>query len=98
MKAKLTMAFLSAALLSGGAIAQQANEAPGLLERGLARIEKAVMRLEAKLAGRKSEGHMDGCHEMMEGGMMGGGKMGGGMMGGGARGGPNEQWRDPPAR
>ncbi|MGE3376496.1 MAG: hypothetical protein AB7O37_23440 [Vicinamibacteria bacterium] len=63
--------------------------APGVLERGLERLERAVARLEARLAGRG--GSMDGCADMMSGG----GMMGGGMMGGSQ---PNERWRSSPSR
>jgi hypothetical protein len=57
---------------------------PGVIERGLERLERAVARLEARLAGRG--GSMDGCADMMSGG---------GMMGGSQ---PNERWRSSPAR
>ena len=63
--------------------------APGVIERGLERLERAVARLEARLAGRG--GSMDGCADMMAGG----GMMGGGMMGGSQ---PNERWRSSPSR
>lgn len=62
---------------------------PGVIERGLGRLERAVARLEARLAGRG--GSMDGCADMMAGG----GMMEGGMMGGSQ---PNERWRSSPAR
>lgn len=71
--------------------------APGWIERGFARVERAIARLEARLSGRGGS-MMDGCEDMMGGGMMGGGgMMSGGMMGGGMMGGsrPNEQWRAP---
>lgn len=61
--------------------------APGVIERGLERLERLVARLEARLAGRGG----DGCAGMMSGG----GMMGGGMMGGSP---PNERWRSSPSR
>lgn len=65
--------------------------APGWIERGFARLERAIERLEAKLAGRDRGATMSGCEDMMAGGgMMDGGMMGGGMMGGSR---PNERWR-----
>lgn len=65
--------------------------ATGWIERGFARLERAIERLEAKLSGRERGGMMDGCEDMMAGGgMMEGGMMGGGMMGGSR---PNERWR-----
>lgn len=78
---------VTVSVLAGAAIAQNASESsPGALERRLDRIEQAMARLEAKLNGRQSGGGMmEGCREMMGGGM-------GGMMGGGQ---PNEQWRSP---
>lgn len=82
---KWILALLVAA--AGTAIAQNTTEpSPGALERRLERIEQAMARLEAKLNGRQSGGGMmEGCRDMMSGGM-------GGMMGGGE---PNEQWRSP---
>lgn len=56
--------------------------APGWIERGFARLERAIDRLEAKLSGRERGGMMEGCQDMMGGG---------GMMGGGR---PNERWRE----
>ena len=69
--------------------------APNWIERGFVRLERAIARLEAKIAGRRGGSGMAGCEEMMSGGMIGDammGGMGGGMMGG-AR--PNEQWSPP---
>ena len=70
----------------------QARTAPGWIERGFARLERAIERLEAKLSGRDRGAMMEGCQDMMGDGMMGGGMMGGGMMGGPR---PNERWRGP---
>jgi hypothetical protein len=72
--------------------------APSWLERGFARLERAIARLEARFSGRG--GSMGGCEDMMAGGMTGGGMMDGGMMGGGMMGGPrpNERWRGPAER
>ena len=74
---------------SSGASASE-RAAPGWIERGFARLERAIERLESKLAGRQRGGMMDGCEDMMAGG----GMMGGGM--GGSR--PNERWREPAER
>lgn len=81
---------VTASLLAGAAIAQNAGESsPGALERRLERIEQALARLEAKPNGRQSGGEMmEGCGEMMGGSM-------GGMMGGGR---PNERWRSPDSK
>ena len=68
----------------------QEQTAPGWIERGFARLERAIERLEAKLSRRDRGGMMEGCQDMMGGGMMGDGMMGGGMMGGSR---PNERWR-----
>lgn len=80
---KSIAAALAASLLAGGAIAQDARESsPGALERRMERIEKALERLESKLAGRRAQrggGMMEGCRDMMGGGTMGGQ--------------PNQQWR-----
>ncbi|MGH8707006.1 MAG: hypothetical protein ACREVD_02970 [Burkholderiales bacterium] len=57
-----------------------------MIERGLARLERAMARLEARLTGRGGS-MMDGCADMMAGGDM----MSGGDMMGGSR--PNERWR-----
>jgi len=70
----------------------QARAAPGWIERGFARLERAIERLEAKLSGRDRGAMMEGCQDMMGGGMMGGGMMDGGMMGGSR---PNARWRGP---
>lgn len=84
---------ISAALAAGFAWAHDEGEArgarseraaPSVIERGLERLERAVARLEARLAGRG--GSMDGCADMMSGG---------GMMGGSQ---PNERWRSSPSR
>lgn len=66
----------------------QEQIAPGWIERGFARLERAIERLETKLSGHERGGMMQGCQ-----GVMGGGMMGGGMMGGGSR--PNDRWRQP---
>jgi hypothetical protein len=55
--------------------------APGWIERGFARLERAIERLEARLAGRDRGAMTGGCEDMMAGG---------GMMGGPR---PNERWR-----
>lgn len=62
---------------------------PGLIDRQLTRLQHAVARFEARLAGRGSS--MQGCADMMAGG----GMMDGGMMGGSR---PNEGWRSPQER
>lgn len=69
---------------SSGNAAASERTAPGWIERGFARLERAIERLEAKLAGRGGGGMMGGCEDMMAGGMEGG------MMGGSR---PNERWR-----
>jgi len=94
-----TALTFGALLMAGAASAQdEAREArgdraedaaPGVIERGLVRLERAVTRLEARLAGRG--GSMDGCADMMSGG----GTMGDGMMGGSR---PNERWRSSQSR
>ena len=88
---------LGVVLMAGVALADEqsrdgrgAGLEPGTIARGLARLERAVARLEARLAGR-SGSMMEGCSDMM----MGGGMMGGGMMGGSP---PNERWRSSPSR
>lgn len=63
-------------------IATPVRVSPGWIERGLARLERAIERLEAKLSGRERGAMMEGCQDMMGGG---------GMMGGGR---PNERWRE----
>lgn len=94
MRKRTWMALTFGALLvTGGALAQDGareargdrpeRTAPGVIERGLERLERAVARLEARIAGRG--GSMDGCADMMAGG----GMMGGGMVGGSQ---PNERW------
>jgi hypothetical protein len=77
------VAVLAAALLGGAVFAQGAKDPSGALEQRVERIEQAISRLESKLNGRQSGGGMmEGCRDMMGGGMMG-------------RGEPNEQWRSP---
>lgn len=88
------VAWALAAMLAAGTTLGQDKErgaagittpervSPGWIERGLARIERAIERLEAKLSGRERGGMMEGCQDMMGGG---------GMMGGGR---PNERWRE----
>lgn len=69
-------------------IATPDRVSPGWVERGLARLERAIDRLEAKLSGRERGAMMEGCQDRMGGGGMMGGN---GMMGGGR---PNERWRE----
>ena len=97
MRRRAYLAWACAALLATGTAAGHDDErgaraaqtdnrvAPGLIERGLARVERTVARLEARLAGRGGS-MMEGCADMMGGG---------GMMGGSQ---PNERWRSSPAR
>ena len=88
---KAFIAALVLSVLGGVALAQEAKEPSSALEQRLQRVEQAMARLEAKLNDRRSGGAMmEGCREMMGGGMMGGGM--GGMHGGDK---PNEQWRSP---
>lgn len=92
---KSGIAILCIALIAGTAYGEEGKPSPGLLERGMARIEHGLARLQARLAGHASDEHAQDCQDMMGGGMMegagkGGGMMGGGMMGGGT---PNDQWR-----
>lgn len=94
------VAWMLAAMLAAGTTLGQEKDrsaasaapaqgiAPGWIERGFARLERAIERLEAKLSGRERGGMLAGCQDMMDsGGMMGGS----GMMGGGR---PNERWRE----
>ena len=81
------LAALAALLFWGMAIAQDTKQPPGWLERRLESIDRAIARLETKLSGREAGGMMEGCRDMMGGGMMGGGGMKGGA--------PNDQWRPP---
>lgn len=103
---KNSIAILLVSLIAGAAYAQDSKQSPGLLERGIARIEHGLARHQAKLSGRPESESSEGCGDMMAGGMMeNGGKngsmmgsgemMGGGMMGGSS---PNAQWRRPDAR
>jgi hypothetical protein len=89
-----TAALIAALIAAGAAMAhdepRRAGEpagerAGGWIERGFARLERAIARLEARLSGGGSM--TAGCEQMM-----GEGGMGGGMMGG-AR--PNQQWSRP---
>lgn len=94
MRKRTWMALTFGALLAAGvawahdegrearAGATPERAAPDVIERGLARLERAVARLEAHLASRG--GSMEGCADMMAGG---------GMMGGSR---PNERWRSSP--
>lgn len=103
-KGKVLAWAVAAILAAGTAVGQEKDRgsasaatpeqaAPGWIERGFARLERAIERLEAKLSGRERGGMMEGCEGMMGGGgMMDGGMMGGGMMGGSR---PNERWRGP---
>ena len=103
------LAWVVAAMLAAGVTLGQEKErggasaatpervAPGWIERGFARLERAIERLEARLSGRGGS-TTGGCDDMMSGGgMSGGGMMRGSMMGGGMMGGdrPNERWREP---
>ena len=95
MRENIWFALTISAALSAGAAwahdeggeprgARSERAAPSVIERGLERLERAVARLDARLAGRG--GSMDGCADMMAGG---------GMMGGSQ---PNERWRFSPSR
>lgn len=103
---KSSLAVLALSLIAATTYAQDGKRSPGLLERGIARVEQGWSKLQAKLSGRKDGDSSEGCSDMMGGAMIGdagkgGGMMGsGGMMGGGVtRGGaPNEQWRGSGAR
>lgn len=86
MDLKIIAVAIAVSALPAATLAQDVKESsPGALERRLERIEKVVERLESKLAGRESRsggGMMEGCRDMMRGGMMGGRQ-------------PNEQWGPP---
>lgn len=99
MRGSIATAALIAALSAAGAAiahdesrrsgepAAGARGGGGLIERGFARLERAIARIEARLSGSGGS-MMSGCEEVMgRGGMMGGGMMGG------AR--PNQQWSRP---
>ncbi|MEW5864041.1 MAG: hypothetical protein AB1773_10680 [Pseudomonadota bacterium] len=101
-----TAALIAALIAAAAAMAQdepwRAGEAAvgeradgGWIERGFARLERAIARLEARLSGGGSM--TAGCEQMMGEGGMGGAMMGGAMMGGGMMGGarPNQQWSRP---
>lgn len=82
------LAVVIATSLVGGVALAQDSSPQGSLEARLERIEQAIARLEEKLSARGGGGMMDGCRDMMRGGMMGGRE--------GRRGGsPNDQWREP---
>ncbi|MBI4291859.1 MAG: hypothetical protein HY661_10300 [Betaproteobacteria bacterium] len=83
-------AALAVSLVAGAAIAQQAQDSAGSLERRVEQIEQAVARLQSKPGGRQAGGMMEGCREMMGGEMMRGGRR--------MRRAPNDQWRGSPAR
>lgn len=93
---KGTLAVVIAASVVGGVAFAQDRAPLGSVEARLDRIEQAIVRLEQKVSSRGGGGMMEGCRDMMGGGMMGGGMMGrGGMMGGGQ---PNEHWRLPDSK
>lgn len=82
---KIVLAIIGVSIAGGVAIADDRPDRSALQAR-LDRIEQAIARLEQKLSARgDGGGMMEGCREMM----------GGGMMGGSRRSGPNEQWREP---
>ena len=93
MSKRKVLAWAVAAMLAAGTAVGEEKErgrasaaeaeriAPGWIERGFARLERAIQRLEAKLSGRGQGGMREGCQDMMGGG---------GMMGGSR---PNERWR-----
>ena len=87
---KVVFAFIGALAVAGVAVAQDRN-VQSSIEARVERLEQAIARLEKQLSTRTSGGMMEGCRDMMSGGMMGGGGGMGGMMGGGK---PNDQWRD----
>jgi hypothetical protein len=118
MNRKGWIAVLALSALGAGALAF-AQERPGrdaaaeheavrALEQRVQRLERAIARIDARLAARERGGAMGGGMmgggmmggDMMGGGMMGGGMMGGDMMGGGMMGGgrSNERWRSPESR
>lgn len=76
---KRVAAIFALSLLASGAMADNApnptqsatphEHGAGLIERGLARIEHAIARLQAKLSGRPSGESSEGCEGMMGGGM-----------------------------
>ena len=99
-KGKVLACAVAAMLAAGSTVGQEKErdkasvgaserDTAGWIERGFARMERAIERLEAKVSGRQRGGMMDGCEDMMGGG----GMMGGGEMMGGSR--PNERWRAP---
>lgn len=94
------------AVLAAASAAYAQDDASTSVQGRLERIEKAVDRIEAKLAHEPDSGMMQQCqqmmkggmrgHGMMRGGMMGDGMMGGGMMGGNMMGGSGKQQQGDP--
>lgn len=86
MRKTFVAAVVAASLIGGVALAQ--DRSPGSVEDRLERIERAIARLEERVTDRGERGVMDGCRDMMGGGMMGGRES--------RRGGsPNNQWLEP---
>ena len=84
---KSTLAAVIAASVVGGVAFAQDRTPQSSVEARLDRIEQAIARLEEKASTRGDGGMMEGCRDMMGGGMMGGrdGRRGGS---------PNDQWRE----
>ena len=85
---KGTLAIVIAASVVGGVALAQDKAPQGSLEARLDRIEQAIARLEQRFSRRGDGGRMEGCRDMMRGGMMGGRE-------GRRDRSPNDQWREP---
>lgn len=80
---KTVLAIVTGVSIAGGVAVADDRPERGALQARLDRIEQAIARLEQKLSAREDGGGMmEGCREMM----------GGGMMGRSRRSGPNDQW------
>lgn len=80
---KIVLAVVIGSSIAGGIAIAEDRPEPGSLQARLERIEQAIARLEQKLSTRgDSSGMMEGCRDMM----------GGGMMGRSRRSAPNDQW------
>jgi len=79
MKIKLIVLAAATSLAAVAVAAQNSKDESRSLAERLERIEQALARLEAKGSRRGSGTAMEGCRDMMGGGMMGGA--------------PNSRWR-----
>lgn len=85
---KAAFAVIIAASFGMGVAIAADGAAGSSLEARLERIEQAIARVEQRLSAGAGGGMMEGCRDMMRGGMMGGRE--------GRRGGsPNDQWQQP---